>query len=81
MVGDVTVSRSPLPKNQPTVELIFEKTEPMKLVSEFLQDADPNGHLHPLAWVANVIFVGNRSKSPCFLRQYFLDTLCFIFYR
>lgn len=77
MVGDVTVSRSPLPKNQSTTEFLFEKIEPMQMVGEFLQDAELNERTQPLAGVESAIFVGSRPKSACFLSQYFLDTLCF----
>jgi hypothetical protein len=41
VVGDVTVSRSLLPKNQSAAEFLFEKIEPMQMVGEFLQDAAP----------------------------------------
>lgn len=67
MVGDVTVSRSLLPKNQSGAEFLFEKIEPMQMVGEFLQDADPNEHTQQLGGVVSAIFVGSWSKSTCFL--------------
>lgn len=81
MVGDVTVSRSLLPKNQSAAEFLFEKIEPMQMVGEFLQDADPNERTQPMGEVERAIFVGSRPKSACFLSQYFLDALCFTLFR
>jgi hypothetical protein len=55
VVGDVTVSRSWLPKNQVAAELRFDKIEPTLINGGFLQDAELKGRLHPLAGVGNVI--------------------------